>query len=102
MSVPAASSPKGVDNNFLYQALKRQQSAIMALRVGSGLANMQKTSLQGFKIHCPETLLEQTAIAAVLSAMDAELAAVEERREKTRALKQGMMQKLLTGRIRLV
>jgi type I restriction enzyme S subunit len=47
-------------------------------------------------------LPEQTAIAAVLSDMDAELAALEERREKTRQLKQGMMQELLTGRTRLV
>ena len=40
---------------------------------------------------------EQTAIAEVLSDMDAELAALEQRRDKTRALKQGMMQELLTG-----
>jgi type I restriction enzyme S subunit len=46
-------------------------------------------------------LPEQTAIAAVLSDLDAELAALEQRREKTRALKQAMMQELLTGRIRL-
>ena len=45
---------------------------------------------------------EQTAIATILSDMDAELAALEARRDKTRALKQGMMQELLTGRIRLV
>ena len=45
---------------------------------------------------------EQTAIAAVLSDMDADLAALEQQRDKTRALKQGMMQELLTGRIRLV
>ena len=45
---------------------------------------------------------EQTAIAAVLSDMDADIAALEARRDKTRALKQGMMQELLTGRIRLV
>ena len=48
------------------------------------------------------TLAEQTAIAEVLSDMDAELAALEQRREKTRALKQAMMQELLTGRTRLV
>ena len=42
-----------------------------------------------------------TAIAEVLSDMDAELAALEQRRDKTRALKQGMMQELLTGRTRL-
>jgi type I restriction enzyme S subunit len=44
---------------------------------------------------------EQAAIAAVLSDMDSELSALEERRNKTRLLKQGMMQELLTGRIRL-
>ena len=43
-----------------------------------------------------------TAIAEVLSDLDAELAALERRRAKTRALKQGMMQELLTGRTRLV
>jgi type I restriction enzyme S subunit len=45
---------------------------------------------------------EQTAIAAVLSDMDADIAALEARREKTRAIKQGMMQQLLIGRVRLV
>jgi len=47
-------------------------------------------------------LPEQHAIATVLSDMDAEIAALEARLDKTRALKQGMMQELLTGRIRLV
>ncbi|HHW63125.1 MAG TPA: hypothetical protein GX403_04070 [Rhodocyclaceae bacterium] len=46
-------------------------------------------------------LVEQTAIATLLSDLDAELAALEARRDKTRALKQGMMQELLTGRTRL-
>jgi type I restriction enzyme S subunit len=45
---------------------------------------------------------EQTAIAEVLTEMDEELAALEQRREKTRALKQAMMQELLTGKTRLV
>ena len=45
---------------------------------------------------------EQTAIATVLSDMDAELAALEAKLGKTRLLKQGMMQELLTGRTRLV
>ena len=48
------------------------------------------------------SLPEQTAIAAVLTEMDAELGALEQRRAKTRALKQGMMQELLTGRTRLL
>ncbi|MFM8444535.1 MAG: restriction endonuclease subunit S [Methylococcus sp.] len=45
---------------------------------------------------------EQTAIATILSDMDAEIAALEARRDKTRVLQQGMRQELLTGRIRLV
>jgi type I restriction enzyme, S subunit len=45
---------------------------------------------------------EQTAVASVLTEMDAELAVLEQRWEKTRALKQAMMQELLTGRTRLV
>jgi len=48
------------------------------------------------------SLPEQAAIATVLSDMDAEIAALEARRDKTKLLKQGMMQELLTGRIRLV
>ena len=48
------------------------------------------------------TIAEQSAIAAVLSDMDADLAALEARRDKTCALKQAMMQELLTGRTRLV
>ncbi len=47
-------------------------------------------------------LPEQTAIAAILSGMDAEITAMEEKLAKTRRIKQGMVQELLTGRIRLV
>lgn len=53
-------------------------------------------------VHAFPPVDEQAAIAAVLSDMDAEIAELEARREKTSALKQGMMQELLTGRIRLV
>ena len=61
-----------------------------------------KTQLRGYTIRVPLDKTEQTAIATILSDMDAELVALEARRDKTRALKQGMMQELLTGRIRLV
>ena len=54
------------------------------------------------QIKLPNDKNEQTAIARVLSDMDAEIAALEARRDKTRAIKQGMMQQLLTGRVRLV
>jgi type I restriction enzyme S subunit len=55
-----------------------------------------------FEMKLPPTFEEQTAIAEVLSDMDAEIAALEERREKTHALKRGMMQELLTGKTRLI
>jgi type I restriction enzyme S subunit len=48
------------------------------------------------------SLTEQTAIAAILSDMDAEIGALEANLAKARQVKQGMMQELLTGRIRLV
>jgi len=53
-------------------------------------------------LHAPSSKAEQTAIAAILSDMDTELATLQERRSKTQALKQAMMQELLTGQIRLV
>jgi type I restriction enzyme S subunit len=59
-------------------------------------------TLAGMEIHLPSTKSEQIAIAEILSDMDAEISALEQKREKTRLLKQGMMQELLTGRIRLV
>jgi len=45
---------------------------------------------------------EQTAIATILSDMDAEITALEAELAKARQIKQGMMQELLTGRIRLI
>ena len=50
---------------------------------------------------CLPPVVEQQAIASVFLTMDAEIAALEKRRDKVRAIKQGMMQQLLTGRIRL-
>jgi len=64
--------------------------------------SLRLPTFQTFEIRVPSTAAEQTAIATVLSDMDAELTVLEARRDKTRALKQGMMQELLTGRIRLV
>lgn len=70
--------------------------------VGSGQPLITETQIKGISVPLPPTKAEQEAIATVLSDMDAEIAALEARRNKTRALKQGMMQELLTGRIRLV
>jgi type I restriction enzyme S subunit len=68
---------------------------------GSGLRNLDKPSLRDIEIRSPDRE-EQTAVTAVLSDMDAELATLAARRDKTRDLKQAMMQELLTGKTRLV
>jgi type I restriction enzyme S subunit len=93
--------PKDVDNRFLYQALKREQPNIMALRVGSGLPNVQKTALLAFKIRFPSDKMEQAAIGALLSDMDEGIDALDKELSKVRLLRLGMMRSLLTGRIRL-
>lgn len=67
----------------------------------SGVPSLSSKTIEKIEIGCPEPA-EQTAIAEVLSDMDADLAALEARVAKARAVKQGMMQELLTGRVRLV
>ena len=79
----------------------RYRDYINNLLAGSSINNLNPGSIESLEFHMPEKE-EQTAIATVLSDMDAELAALAARRDKTLALKQGMMQELLTGRIRLV
>lgn len=82
----------------------------MALRFGpwamqnsvkATVDSLRLPTFQSFELELPPTRDEQSAIATLLSDLDAELAALEARRDKTRALKQGMMQELLTGRTRL-
>ena len=65
------------------------------------MTNLNQKVLGSITVPLP-ALEEQTAISTLLSDLDAELTALEARRDKTRALKQGMMQELLTGRTRLV
>ena len=74
---------------------------IETLVTGSNYPAINSRDVRAFELPMP-SYAEQTAIAIVLSDRDAELAALEARRDKTRALKQGMMQALLTGRIRLI
>lgn len=71
------------------------------LAAGTKVYATNRAHIDSVEMHLPE-VDEQTAIAAVLSDMDAELVALEARRDKTRALKQVMMQELLTGKTRLV
>ena len=86
---------------FLAYAIKVNRDQVMQLVSGTTVFHLYGRDMANFSFAVPG-VGEQTAIAAVLSDMDAEIAALERRRDKTRAIKQGMMQQLLTGRVRLV
>ena len=88
-------------NEFLYHHLQWVKPLVKGMGQQGTQANLNKGMVQRFQIALP-ILAEQTAIAATLSDMDAEIAALQARLAKARQLKQGMMQALLTGRIRLV
>jgi type I restriction enzyme S subunit len=89
------------DMDFLYYLLGTQKQGLIALCGGSTFLEIGKTQLAAYEVRLPSTKAEQTAIATVLSEMDAELSIIESRRDKTRQLKQAMMQELLTGKTRL-
>ena len=77
------------------------RTIMYALAQGVTRYNMSKSQFLVLALSIP-SIEEQTAITTVLSDMDTEIAALECRRDKTRAIKQGMMQQLLTGCVRLV
>jgi type I restriction enzyme S subunit len=75
---------------------------LVQLSAGSTINHLYQKDFVNFIYHVPERLCEQTAIAAMLCDMDAEIASLEAKVAKAWSIKQGMMQELLTGRIRLV
>lgn len=86
---------------YMYNLLKYNENWIMALRVGSGLPNIQRKDLLDYDVLYCCDINEQQAIASTLSTMDEEIQALQEERDKYALVKQGMMQQLLTGKIRL-
>lgn len=90
----------GFDQGFIFYSLVHKN--ILPFLASGTRAKLNKSEMNKIEVRLPKEQPEQTAIAEVLTEMDAELAALEQRRDKTRALKQGMMQELLTGRTRLV
>jgi type I restriction enzyme S subunit len=90
------------DNNPKFVFYLLTSIGLERFATGSGVPTLNRNDVHEFRVSVPPAHAEQTAIAEVLTDMDAELAGLEQRRAKTRALKQGMMQELLTGRTRLV
>lgn len=92
------------DRDFLYYVLGSEAilQQYKAMASGSSVLNLNKEIVKNVIINCPKSVEEQTRIATILSDMDAEIQALETKLEKYRKIKLGMMQNLLTGKIRLV
>lgn len=73
-----------------------------SVKTVTAIPHISPQDIRYFKLLLPPTVAEQTAIATILSDMDKEVQALEQRLNKTRQIKQGMIQELLTGRTRLV
>lgn len=93
-----------LDIDYLYHYFSSEiiLSQVEKLSVGGIMAGLSSKIIKNLQIILPQTLKEQTQIAQTLSDMDAEIAGLEQKLDKYRKLKAGMMQNLLTGKIRLI
>ena len=92
------------DTDFLYYMLSSEVvfNQYVSMAAGSSVQNLNKEKVAAVKLFYPPSKTEQSAIANVFSDMDTEIATLETKLAKYRKLKTGMMQQLLTGKIRLV
>ena len=93
-----------IDGKYLayYFRCKEGRDLMTTLAQGATRYNLSKLSFSQANVTLPPTLAEQRAIANILSSMDTEITNLEQKRDKYIAIKQGMMQNLLTGKIRLI
>lgn len=91
------------DKDFIYTILNSRKFETYLIKKGQGAAqaNIGNKDIESYSMYIPKDVNEQTAIANILSDFDAEIKALEAERDKYALIKQGMMQKLLTGQIRL-
>lgn len=91
-----------LDADFLYYYLVSIQDDVLNYGQTGTQTNLSKQIISSFILNVPSSKAEQTAIANILSDCDSEIVALEEKRDKYKEIKQGMMQQLLTGKIRLI
>ena len=89
-------------NLFFYYFMISRAEELNNLSSGTTISYLSREQFEEFVVFVPLNKKEQTAIATILSDMDAEIVTLEAKLSKARQLKQGMMQELLTGRIRLI
>jgi len=88
-------------NRYLYHALVRAEPQWAALEQGSTFTAANSDQVRAFALLVPDDPDEQTAIGEALDAADSEIRALRDQAVKAQAIKHGMMQQLLTGRVRL-
>ena len=86
----------------VYYSLLNKQDDLYKCQTGGAQPHVQPSDISSLIILVPPTLAEQTAIANILSDMDQEIEALKKKLKKVESIKQGIMQKLLTGEIRLL
>lgn len=86
----------------VYYSLLNKQDDLYKCQTGGAQPHVQPSDISSLIILVPPTLAEQTAIANILSDMDQEIEALKKKFKKVESIKQGIMQKLLTGEIRLL
>lgn len=89
------------DIRYIYHLLVYYQSEIYSLQTGGAQPHVHPSDLNEMQILYASDIKTQQAIATILTDMDKEIADLEAKRDKYQLLKSGMMQKLLTGQIRL-
>jgi len=98
-----SSFSEGVLGKFIFLKMKHEfYEHAMTNSVKATVDSLRLPTFQEFEICLPPALNEQRAIAQILSDMDAEITQLETKKEKYQAIKQGMMQELLTGKTRLI
>ena len=94
--------PREADGAFVHAVIQSERFIESAsISYGTHMPRADWSVIRNFEVDLPQ-VCEQRAIAGVLADMDAEIEALEGRRDKARAVKQGMMEQLLTGRVQLV
>ena len=91
---------KSFDNQFVYYLLLQSKQKLIDKAIGSTFLEISKKDTDAIELTFPP-FPEQKAIAQILSDMDTEIEALEQKQAKYKAIKQGMMQELLTGKRRL-
>lgn len=96
-------NPNKFDSKFLYYKMDTQYDQLRELSSGDGgRGGLNKKLILDYEVVIPQSIDEQAAIATILTEMDYEIENLEMKLTKYRQVKQGMMQQLLTGKIRLV